>query len=340
MADPRFFSRSGPFSLAELAGLSGATLKDGVDGGKTYSDVAPLDEAASGEVSFLDNRLYLEAFKVSKAGACVVHPDHAGLAPGGMELLLSETPYLAYARIARSFYPAEEITPGVHPSAVIHPSAQIGADCQIGPGVVVCENAEVGEACLLEANAYVGKGVPIGRQCRIGPGTTLVCCMIGEEVRIHSGVKIGQDGFGYAFDEGRHLNVPQLGRVIIGNNVEIGANTTIDRGAGPDTLIGEGCIIDNLVQIGHNVQLGRGCVIVSQVGISGSTKLGNYVSLGGQAGLSGHLTLGDGAQVAAKGGVMKNVEPGVTVAGYPAVPIRDWHRQSVAVARLLKKKGD
>lgn len=339
MADPRFFSAAGPFTLAELARISGSRIGPGGDEGAVFKDLAPLDEAGADHVGFLDNRLYLDSFSKSRAGACLVKPKYAGCAPKGMALLLSDNPYKALAMVARAFYPPPPIVPGRHPASVVDPSARVGEDCRIEAGAVISERAEIGNRCLIEANAVIGPGVVVGDDTRIGPGASLVCCLLGSHVLIHPGVRIGQEGFGFAMEEEVHLKVAQLGRVIIEDDVEIGANTTIDRGSGPDTVVGRGSNIDNLVQIGHNVQIGRGCVIVAQVGISGSTKLDDYVVLGGQAGLTGHLHLGRGAKVAANSGVMRNVGAGETVGGSPAMPIREWHRQTVALSRLVRKKG-
>jgi UDP-3-O-[3-hydroxymyristoyl] glucosamine N-acyltransferase len=206
---------------------------------------------------------------------------------------------------------------------------------------VVGANTEIGEGTWLGPGVVIGEGVVVGRDCRIHANVTLSHCIVGARVTVFPGARIGQDGFGFAPDPRGHVTVPQLGRVLIHDDVRIGANTTIDRGAGPDTVIGAGCRIDNLVQIGHNVVLGRGCIVVAQAGIAGSTRLGDFVVLGGQAGLTGHLTIGAGAQVAAQAGVMDDVPPGAIYGGSPAIPARDWHRQTVAVRKLVKKeRGD
>jgi UDP-3-O-[3-hydroxymyristoyl] glucosamine N-acyltransferase len=342
MADPRFFSVAGPLTLAELAEISGARLQPDADPQARFLDVAPLETAGPDHVSFLDNRLYVGTFARSKAGACIVAPVHADKAPKGMALLLTDKPYKAYALVARAFYPAEEAVAGVDPTGRVDPTARLGEGCAVGPGAVIGRGAEIGARCRIGANAVIGPGVVVGDDTTIGPGSSLSHCVLGSRIVIHPGVRIGQEGFGFATDEGRHVKVPQLGRVIIHDDVEIGANSTIDRGSGPDTVIGPGCMIDNLVQIGHNVQLGRGCVIVAQVGISGSTKLDDHVFVGGQGGLTGHLTIGRGAQIAAQSGVMGDVPEGARIGGSPAVPIRQWHRQTVALARIGegKRKGE
>lgn len=339
MADPRFFPRAGPFTLAELAATAGAEIAGAAGADRRFQDVAPLDAAGPEEVSFLDNRLYAADFSASRAGACLVHPDLAARAPSGMALLLTPAPYKAYALVARAFHPPSAPTPGVHPRAVVDASARLGEGVSIAAGAVVGARAEIGARCRIEANAIVGAAVVVGEDSVIGAGAALDYCLVGARVLIYPGVRIGQDGFGFATDGGRHLKVPQLGRVLIGDDVEIGANTCIDRGSAGDTVIGPGCMIDNLVQIGHNVRLGRGCVVVAQVGISGSTRLDDYVVVGGQVGLAGHLHIGAGAKIAAQSGVHRDIAAGQVVGGYPAVPVVEWRRQVAVLKRLAKKGG-
>jgi UDP-3-O-[3-hydroxymyristoyl] glucosamine N-acyltransferase len=302
--------------------------------------VAPLESAGPEHLSFLDNVKYVDALRQTRAGAAFVHPDRAGDAPRGLTLLVTPAPYRAYAIAAQAFYPEPPPVPGIAASAVVDPSAKIDAGSAIEANAVIGARAELGRACLIGANAVIGPGVVLGDEVRVGATASLSHCLVGARVRIYPGARIGQDGFGFAPDAARPVKVPQLGRVIIGDDVEVGANSTIDRGAGPDTVIGAGTMIDNLVQIGHNVQVGRGCVLVAQVGISGSTRLGDFVMLGGQVGLTGHLTIGAGARIAAQSGVMRDVAQGETVMGSPAVPIREHHRQVLLLKRLAAKKGD
>jgi UDP-3-O-[3-hydroxymyristoyl] glucosamine N-acyltransferase len=339
MADPRFFAKSGPFSLAALAAIAKAEPSAGTDGDRLFHDVAPLDLAGPDQVSFLDNKKYAAAFTESKAGLCVVAPDMADKAPLGMALLLSKDPYRSYARIAQAFYPQPVPEPWVAPTAWIDPSAKIADGCRIEPGAVIGAGAEIGRGCHIGPNVVIGSGVVLGDGCIVGANATVSHALVGHKVTLYPGVRIGQDGFGFAMGPEGHLKVPQLGRVVIGNGVEIGANATIDRGAGPDTVIGDGSMIDNLVQIGHNVQLGRGCVIVAQVGISGSTRMGDFVAAGGQAGITGHLKIGMGAKIAAQAGVMRDIGPGETVGGSPAVPMADWLRQSALLGKMARKKS-
>lgn len=338
MADPRFFQVAGPFTLSQLAEICRAQLSDGADPAKSLVDVAALDAAGPDHVSFLDNRKYADAFTVTKAGAVIVHPDLAERGPPGTPLLLSKDPYRAYALAAQAFYPREAARGWRAPNAFVDPSALVGADCWIGPGAVIGARAEIGARCRVEANAVIGEGVVLGEDCTIGAGACVQFALVGARVNIYTGARIGQDGFGFAMGAQGHLKVPQLGRVMIGDDVEIGANTTIDRGAGPDTVIGAGCWIDNLVQIGHNVQLGRGCVIVAQVGVSGSTQFGDFVAAGGQAGFAGHLKIGMGAKVAAQAGVIADIPPGQTYGGTPAVPRLEWLRQSALLAKMARKR--
>lgn len=339
MADPRFFDRAGPFTLADLAARSGATMAPGADPSLVLTDVAPLDQAGEGQLSFLDNRKYLDAFQASRAAACVVHPSLADKAPAGMALLLSAKPYRGYALCAQAFYPLASATGLISPAAHVDPTAVLGENVEVAAGVVIEAGAEVGPRTRIAANAVIGRNVRIGADSVIGACASLSHCLIGDRVVIYPGARIGQDGFGFAMDVTGHVRVPQMGRVIIEDDVEVGANSTIDRGAGPDTIIGRGTMIDNLVQIGHNVSLGSGCVIVAQSGISGSTKFDHHAVLAAQAGVAGHLSIGAGARIAAQSGVMRDVAPMTEVFGTPAQPKRQYFRQVAMMARLAKGKS-
>ena len=338
MTDLRFFDRVGPYSLDELAALSGARLSGDVAGSRLFSDVAPLETAGPEDVTFLDNRKYVEAFVRSRAGAAFIDERFADRAPAGMALLLTVEPYKAFARAAQAFYPAPPVIPSRAPSAIIDPTATVPADCEIGPYAIIEAGVRLGARCQIGAHAMIGRAVELGDDCRVGSHVTLSHCQIGARVVLHPGVRIGQPGFGFAPGAEGPVKIPQLGRVVIGDDVDIGANTTIDRGSGHDTVIGPGTMIDNLVQIGHNVVLGRGCILAGQVGISGSTKLGDFVMAGGQAGLAGHLIIGNAARIAAKAGLMRDVAPGETVCGSPAVPIASFMKQVAILQRLAKKK--
>lgn len=343
MADPRFFNNAGPFTLGDLARFCHARLINDSDADYVITDVAPLDRAQATELSFLDNRKYRDQFALTGAGACLVHEDHVALAPEGCRLLIAEKPYHAYARTAQKFYPDEVPVHTldraiVHPAAHIDATARIGDCCQIAAGVVIGRQVEIGPNTVIDANTVIGDGVVIGSHCRIGACVSISHAIIGQHVRLFPGVRIGQDGFGYAMDASGHIKVPQLGRVIIEDAVEIGANSTIDRGAGPDTVIGRGVIIDNLVQIGHNVQIGAGSVLVAQSGIAGSSRLGRFSVIAAQGGVAGHITIGDGGIVGAQAGVMRDVDPGQTVMGSPAMPVKSYWRQVASLERLTRKK--
>ncbi|HTZ37147.1 MAG TPA: UDP-3-O-(3-hydroxymyristoyl)glucosamine N-acyltransferase [Stellaceae bacterium] len=338
MADPRFFRPPRPQPLAALAALTGARLADPADADRVVEDVAPLETAGPAHLTFLDNRKYTAAFAASRGGAAFVGEALAERAPAGMALLLTRDPYKAFARAVQAFYPQEPVLPYRAVSAVIAADAAVPADCAIGHNVVIEAGARLGARCEIGPNTVIGRGVELGDDCRVAANVTLSHCLIGARVVLHPGVRIGQAGFGFAPDAAGPVKIPQLGRVIIGDDVDIGANTTIDRGSGHDTVIGPGTMIDNLVQIAHNVVLGRGCILAGQVGISGSTKLGDFVMAGGQAGLAGHLSIGTGARIGAQAGLMKDVAPGETVVGSPAVPAIAFWRQVTMIQRLSKKK--
>lgn len=339
MADPRFFRRMGPFTLSELAEIAGATISGEYAPESSFDDVAPLQTATTQDVSFFDNPRYLDAFRKSRAGACVISEEVVPEAPCGMALLVATKPYRAYALIARAFYPEEEALAGIHERAVVDETATIAPSAEINPNVVVEGGAEIGAGTIIRANSTIGAGVVIGADCVIGPNATLSHCLIGARCRIHPGVRIGNRGFGFTMDPEGYLDIPQLGRVILEDDVEVGANSTIDRGAGPDTLVGAGSKIDNLVMLGHNVKLGKGCVLVSQAGIAGSTRLEDYVVVGGQGGISGHLTIGKGAKISAQAGVIKDIPAGESVTGFPAMPNREFFRLLAWQRRQSRKKG-
>ncbi len=339
MADPRFFANHGPLSLGDLARISKAKLGPRVREDATFDDVAPLGQAGPSHVSFVDNRKYVEQFTQSRAGACVVEPGLAARAPASMMLLLTDKPYRAYAKIARAFYPSVSQPRQIDSGAHVDETAEVAASCDIGAGVIIGPRASLAENVCVEPGAVIGAGVIIGSDGRIGANASMSHCIVGRRANIHPGARIGQRGFGFDLDPSGHLDVPQLGRVIIGDDVEIGANTTIDRGSGPDTEIGDGCKIDNLVQIGHNAKLGRGCVVVAQAGVSGSSQFGDHVVLAAQGGIAGHLTIGAGAQIGAQAGVMRDVPPGAKVVGSPAVPVREFFRGVAVLARLARTKG-
>jgi UDP-3-O-[3-hydroxymyristoyl] glucosamine N-acyltransferase len=300
--------------------------------------VAPLQTAGPNEVSFLDNRRYVSALEHTLAGAVIVHPDLAARVPTTAIAIVTSEPYAAWARVAALFYPVPPPSPGIHRSAFVADGARIDPSAEIGPLCVIEAGAEIGSGCWVGPCAVIGRGVIVGRDCRIGALASLSHALLGARVYVYPGARIGQEGFGFASTKDGFLSVPQLGRVILENDVEVGANTTIDRGSSQDTVIGAGSRLDNLVQIGHNVVLGRCCVIVSQVGISGSTVLGDFVRVGGQAGLAGHLRIGERAEIGAQAGVISDLGPGAKVLGSPAQPIKDFFRQIATLTKMAKKQ--
>jgi UDP-3-O-[3-hydroxymyristoyl] glucosamine N-acyltransferase len=338
MVDSRFFTNHGPFTVAHIAAVTGAVIQNAVDSTLSLADVAPLDRASGQHISFFDNVKYIDQFTNSKAGACFLRAKYADKVPSGMVALLTEDPYRCYALAAQQFYPTAKPASGISPHAVIDPSASIGEGVAIAPGAVVGARASIGAYSSIGANTVIGEGVIIGEHCAIGPVSTISHSIIGNHTIIHRGVHIGQDGFGFAMGRDGHVKVPQLGRVMIGDDVEIGSGTTVDRGTGPDTVIGDGTKIDNLVQIGHNVQLGKRVVLVAFVGISGSTRIGDGTVIGGQTGIAGHLKIGAGVRIAAQSGVINDIPAGASYGGAPAIPVLEWHRQTVAISRLTKPK--
>lgn len=328
--------------LADLAGLVGGRVEGDPD--REIEAVRTLDAAGPRDLSFLNHSRYRAQALASAAGALLVGEDlAAGLrgeaSPGGPRDLLiapSKTDIaFALARLVTLFHPAEAPEPGVHPTAVVEAGATVDPTAWVGPYAVIGAGSQVGARAAVHAHAVIGRGCAVGEGAVLHPHSVLYAeTEIGPGSVVHAGAVLGADGFGYATQGGVHHKVPQVGRVVVGRDVEIGANSTIDRATLGETRIGDGTKIDNLVQIGHNVQVGRHCILCGQAGIAGSTRLGDYVVLAGQSGVSGHIHLGDGAQVAAKSAALTSVEPGTQVAGIPAIELRRWRRQSVLIARL------
>ena len=344
MIETRFFTAQVALGLGEIAEAAGVSLPEGTDPSRLLTGAAPLESAGPADIAYMDNARYAETLGATRAGVCLVSPRFASRVPAETVALVLRDPYRAYAGLLARLHP-EAARPGslfgaggIAPGAHVHPEARLEDGVTLDPGAVVGPGAEIGSGSVIGPGAVVGPNVRIGRDCSIGAGATLTHALVGNRVIVHPGARIGQDGFGFAMGAS-HLKVPQVGRVIVQDDVEIGANTTIDRGASRDTVIGEGTKIDNLVQIAHNVVIGRHCVIVSGVGISGSTTLEDYVVLGGQVGVVGHLRIGRGSQIAGSSNVNRDVPPGSRWGGTPAKPVRAWFRELTTLARLAERSG-
>ena len=341
MADPRFYKNRGPFSLSEVCARAGATPMAGADGAALIADLAGLEGAGPQHLTFFTgNRRMLDAYGASRAGFCFVPPKVRPGAPQGMVLLTADSVPHAFAAAASLFYP-EASQPIWTQDRAISPDARLGLDVMLAPGVVIGPGAEIGDRVRIGPNAVIGPGVAIGHDCEIGANVSISYSYVGDRVVILPNAAIGQPGFGFASSAQGHVKIPQLGRVIIQDGVEIGACTTIDRGALGDTVVGEGSKIDNLVQVGHNVLVGRHNIVVSQVGIAGSAVLGDFVVMGGQTGIADHVQIGAGTRMAARSGTYTGqvVPGGQDVGGAPAKPVKEWIREMHAIAQYAQRRG-
>lgn len=340
MTQLTFFKQPAWSTLAEIAALTGAQLLDAGRADVRVNRLAALEGAGPRDLTFYDNKKYADQLARTHAGACLVSERLEASIPPHVAALRVADPYRAFVRVGRELY-ADSLRPqstfgndGVAPSAVIHPTAHLEDGVVVDPLAVIGPDVEIGSGTVIGANAVIGANVKIGRDCSIGAGVSILCALIGNGVIIHPGCRIGQDGYGFVMGPAGHVKIPQTGRVLIQNQVEIGAGTTIDRGAMSDTVIGEGSKIDNLVQVGHNVVMGRNCIVVSQSGIAGSSVLGDGVVLAARIGVSDHAVIGDGAQIAARSSVVGEVPPGVKWGGSPAKPIKQFFRELFELERL------
>ena len=343
MTEPQFFVRPKGLTAQEIATLTGAVAREGAALDRSVTGLATLDRAGPSDIAFLQSPKHAGLFATTRAGICLTTERYVTDAPARVAVLVTPQPYQAFVAVGQTLYPGA-MRPsslleasGVSPSAFVHPSARLESGVTIDPSAVIGPRAEVGAGTIIGPGAVIGPEVRIGRNCAIGASATIVHALIGDGVIIHAGARIGQDGFGYLLGEQGYKKVPQVGRVIIQNDVEIGANSTIDRGAIRDTVIGEGTKIDNLVQIGHNCEIGRHCVMAAHTGISGSVTVGDHVKMGGRVGVTDNLTIGDGAILTAATGATSNVPAGATWGGFPGRPWREWLRGVGAMERLGRR---
>lgn len=337
MADKIFYKFNGPKSISEIVKITNTQLlTEGVEK-EQIEQVCSLETAGENDICFFYDKKSKEKAKNIKAKACITTKELSDIIPNEVIKLISDNPKIAFIDLISAFY--DEFMPEakIESTAVISKSAQIGKNCYIGHNVVIEDNVVIGNDCIIEANVVISRGCQIGDRCRIANNASISYCLMGNDCYIYTGARIGQDGFGFSVVNGRHKRIPQVGRVIIGNDVEVGSNACIDRGALDDTIIGDGSRVDNLVQVAHNVKIGKCCILVSQTGIAGSCNFGDYVVCGGQTGFADHLNIGSGAQIAAQSGVMRDIEPGAIMMGTPTVPFKDFMRQVAFLQKNSKK---
>jgi UDP-3-O-[3-hydroxymyristoyl] glucosamine N-acyltransferase len=324
------------YTPAEIAAIVGAQRTAGTTAHRV-GDIASLATARAGDLSFLGNAKYRAQVAASQASVLLLPPDYAGEPRPDQVFLYVANPSVALAqvcaRIEQTLWPKPP--PGIHPSAVVAPSAQIDATAHIGPLCVIEEGVRIGAGSVLQASIFVGREAGIGEGCWVMPGCTIAAtCSLGNRVRLQPGVVVGADGFGYEFIQGRHEKIPQIGTVVIEDDVEIGANSTLDRARFSRTVVGAGTKIDNLVQVAHNVVIGKHCILCAQAGISGSTTLEDYVILGGQAGVGGHITIGKGSKAGGQSGIASDVPAGSYLNGTPAISYMLERRLAILHQRL------
>jgi UDP-3-O-[3-hydroxymyristoyl] glucosamine N-acyltransferase len=342
MTDPVFFVPSRRYTVTEVADLTGSTLANAAYADAIIETIASAGDGSTNALVFVEGKRNAELMAALTATAVLCQPEFADKAPAGVAVLVNPRPQQAFAMVGRLLFPAaatpEPLTSetGVSPQAFVDPAAKVEPGAIIEAGAVIGPGVGIGSGTIIAPNAVVGRHCQIGRDSYVGPGASVQYALIGNRVVVHGGARIGQDGFGFVSGAKGPERMPQIGRVVIQDDVEVGSNTTVDRGAMADTVIGEGTKIDNLVQIAHNVRIGRGCIIAGHCGISGSVTLGDYVMLGGRVGIADHLTIGDRVQVAASAGLMYDIPAGERWAGMPAQPMRDFFRELSAIRNFTK----
>jgi UDP-3-O-[3-hydroxymyristoyl] glucosamine N-acyltransferase len=336
MPDPRFFDSLGPAALSELARAGAAELADAGLADRLIDHAAPLDAADAQAIAFFSDAKRKDVAAATKAGACFVRPEHREFLPSTCAALVTRHPQAAWAAaVARLHAPRRH-----EPSApALHPKAELEEGVQLSPNVTIGQGARIGRGTRIGAGVVIGPGVLLGRDCVIGANAVIGFALLGDRVSISAGAVLGEAGFGAAVGPRGMVDMPQLGRVVIQDNVTIGANSCVDRGAFDDTTVGENTKIDNLVHVAHNVRVGRNCVLAAYTGLSGSTVVGDGVAFGGKAGVADHLNIGSGASIGAAASVFKNVPEGETWTGFPARPLKRWLRETAWLSRMAGGRG-
>ncbi|HCU06342.1 MAG TPA: UDP-3-O-(3-hydroxymyristoyl)glucosamine N-acyltransferase [Holosporales bacterium] len=336
----QFIKKNKDVSLQQILSLLNVAVNNDVNKTLILTGIAPLNTALQEHISFLHNAKYVNDLENTKAGVVIVHPDFKDKVPNSTLAIESQEPYRDFGKVMNLFYPKPQSTGVISNKADVHQTAVIGRNVQIDAFASIKAGVKIGDNTIIKSHTTLGENVEIGDHSYVEENVTLSHCIIGRFANIKTGARVGQAGFGFHMDAKGHFDIQQLGCVRIGDDVQIGSNTTIDRGSQSDTIIGNHVRIDNQVQIAHNVEIGDASVIVAQVGIAGSTKLGKFVIVAGQVGIAGHLKIGNFVKVAGGSGIMRDIEDGATVAGRPAVNVKDWHRQTVALKKLGQKKQE